>query len=86
MSALRGLFAGVGGAAAYNAYKESDGISSSSIASGLYEAFQRKGAAGMAEVRVVAGVQTGRRHAGGARQRWRAQQKWGARTPCSGQL
>lgn len=52
MSVIRGLAAGAAGAAAYNAYQDVDLSSGKGIAAGLYEAFQRKGAHQMAEVRL----------------------------------
>jgi len=47
----KGLLAGMAGAAAYNVYKESDGVfTSKDIASGLYDAFQKRGQAGLGEM------------------------------------
>lgn len=51
MSVVRGLAAGAAGAAAYSAYRDADLTGGGKgLAAGLFEAFQRKGAAQMAEV------------------------------------
>eukprot|EP00877_Chromochloris_zofingiensis_P008665 jgi/Chrzof1/4051/Cz13g18160.t1 len=51
MAALKGLMAGAAGAAAYNVYRDSDSVfSSRDIASGLYDAFQKKGAVNITEM------------------------------------
>jgi hypothetical protein len=45
MAVAKGMLAGMAGAAAYNIYKDSDGIlSSKDLATGLYDAFNRRGA------------------------------------------
>jgi hypothetical protein len=50
MAFIKGIAAGAAGAAAYNLYHEVDISPGKDIASGLFEAFQRKGAAQVAEV------------------------------------
>jgi hypothetical protein len=55
MALLKGLAAGAVGAAAYNLYHEGGGgpggggLAGKDLATGLFEAFQRRGAAQMAE-------------------------------------
>lgn len=61
MSALRAVLGGAAGAAAYNAYQESESSSLGGMASSLFDAFQRKGASQMAEVgRRGRGARTGK--------------------------
>jgi hypothetical protein len=53
MAFIKGLAAGAAGAAAYNIYHDVDISTGKDLASGLFDAFQRKGAAQVAEVRLA---------------------------------
>lgn len=50
MAFLKGLFGGAAGAAAYNIYQSTDLSSGHGLAATVFDAFQRKGAAQVAEV------------------------------------
>jgi hypothetical protein len=56
MSLFRGLAAGAAGAAAYNVYHDTDLSTGKDLATGMFEVFQRKGAAQVAEVRAGRGL------------------------------